>query len=363
MGSSFGRALRVSVFGQSHSAAVGCVVDGLPAGEAVDMEELARFMARRAPGRAAWSTPRREDDAVRVLGGLNPQGRTCGAPLAMVVDNKGARPGDYEALRRLPRPGHADYVAAVKYAGEQDPSGGGHFSGRLTAPLCAAGGVCLQALSRRGVHVGAHLARLAGVEDAPFDPVSVSADDLADPGLKGFPVIDEEAGERMRAAIERAREQGDSVGGVVECAAVGLPVGVGDPMFDGLENMLARALFGIPAVKGVEFGAGFAAADMLGSADNDPFRMSGGRVVTSTNNAGGINGGISNGMPVVVRVALKPTPSIARLQETVDLGQMRDAAVEVGGRHDPCVAPRAVPAVEAVVACALLDAMLADGAA
>lgn len=362
MSSSFGHSVRVTVFGQSHSAAIGCVVDGLPAGEPVDMEELARFMSRRAPGRNSWSTPRKEADAPSVLGGLNPDGRTCGAPLAMTIANTNTRPHDYDNLRTCPRPGHADYVAAIKYAGQQDPSGGGHFSGRLTAPLCAAGGVCLQILARRGIHVGAHLVRVAGIDDAHFDPVSPTAKELAAPGRKDFAVIDDAAGAKMRDAIDAARAEQDSVGGIIECAAIGLPVGIGDPMFDGLENQLAKALFGIPAVKGVEFGAGFATADLRGSQDNDPFVVRDGHVVTATNNAGGINGGISNGMPVIVRVAIKPTPSISRQQTTVDLARMCEVPLEIAGRHDPCIAPRAVPVVEAVVACVLLDAMVADDA-
>ncbi len=361
MGSSFGRQLRVSVFGQSHSAAIGCVVDGLPAGEQVDLEALAAFMARRSAAGKDWATPRKEADAVRVLSGLNPAGRTCGAPLAMEIANTNIRPHDYDNLRLCPRPGHADYTSWVKYAGEQDPSGGGHFSGRLTAPLCAAGGVCLQALGRRGVTLGAHLARLAGIDDAPFDPVAPTAAQLTAPGAKPFPVVDDAAGDRMRQAIEAARLEGDSVGGIIECAAIGLPVGLGDPMFDGLENMLARALFGIPAVKGVEFGAGFGGSDLRGSQNNDPFGVAGGKVVAKTNNAGGINGGISNGMPLVVRVAIKPTSSIGIEQDTVDLGAMEPAKLEVRGRHDPCIAPRAVPVVEAVVACVLMDAWLVDG--
>lgn len=357
MGSSFGNTVRVTLFGQSHSAAVGAVLDGLPAGEAIDMGEVARFMARRQGGKS-WSTPRAEADAPRVLGGLNPEGLTCGAPLALVVDNANARPADYADLRDRPRPGHADYTSRVRYAGAQDPSGGGHFSGRLTAPLCAAGAVCKQVLARRGVFVGAHLARLGGVDDARFDPVQVSAEQLEAPGTAEFPVLDRAAGERMLQAIEEARAARDSVGGVVEVAAVGLPAGVGAPMFDGLENVLARALFGIPAVKGVEFGAGFSASDMRGSQDNDPFVVSRGRVRTQTNNAGGINGGISNGMPVVARVAVKPTSSIGIEQRTVDLSCMQPATIEVGGRHDPAIAPRAVSAVEAVFACVLLDALL-----
>ena len=361
MASTFGSSLRVSVFGQSHSAAIGVVVDGLPAGEPVDMGALAAFMARRAPGRNAWSTPRREADAPQVLSGLNPQGRTCGAPLALTIANTNTRPADYDNLRFCPRPGHADYTASVRYAGEQDPTGGGHFSGRLTACLCMAGGVALQVLARRGVTVGAHIARLARVDDARFDAVAPTAEALAAPGAKEFPVIDDAAGERMRAEIARAREEEDSVGGVIECAAIGVPAGVGDPMFDGVENRVARALFGIPAVKGVEFGAGFAAADARGSQNNDPFCVRDGKVACATNNAGGILGGITDGMPLVVRCAVKPTPSIGRPQRSVDVRTMEECELVVRGRHDPCIVPRAVPVVEATVALALLDLWMDAG--
>lgn len=364
MGSSFGKTVRISVFGQSHSPAIGVSIDGLPAGEDVDLDRLSSFMARRAPGRSDWSTPRAEADAPEILCGLNPAGRTCGAPLAIAIRNTNTRPQDYENLRTHPRPGHADYSARMRYANEQDPTGGGHFSGRLTAPLCAAGGICLQILERRGVIVGAHIARIACVDDARFDPVSPSADDLSAPGKKSFPVIDDAAGERMRAKIAQAREEDDSVGGVIECAAIGMPAGVGAPMFDGLENQLARSLFGIPAVKGIEFGAGFSACDMRGSEDNDPFVVEGGKVRCATNNAGGINGGISNGMPIIVRVAVKPTSSIGVPQRTVDLSAPTPVPSElvVRGRHDPCIVPRAVPVVEAVVAAVLLDALMSDPA-
>ena len=358
MASIYGRNVRVSVFGQSHSRAIGVVVDGLPAGERVDLDRLAKFLTRRAPGGNDWSTPRKEADAPIVLAGLNAEGKTCGAPLAMMIENTNTRPGDYANLRTCPRPGHADYLSAVKYEGEQDPTGGGHFSGRLTACIAMAGGVCLQLLERRGVHVGAHLARVAGIDDARFDPLAPTPADLAAPGAKLFPVIDDEAGERMKAAIAAARDQDDSVGGVVECAAVGLPTGLGGPMFGGLEGSISYALFGVPAVKGVEFGAGFGASDLRGSQDNDPFVVEDGRVRTSTNNAGGILGGISTGMPLVVRAAFKPASSIAREQNTVDLATMQPTKIVVKGRHDPCVVPRAVPVVEAAVALALFDSLL-----
>lgn len=354
MSSEFGKHIRVSVFGQSHGRAIGVTVDGLPAGETIDLAELNRFMARRRPG-GPLSTARREADQPVFLSGLE-QGVTCGAPLCAIIENGDQHSGDYQALGDTPRPGHADYTAWVKWGGQADMRGGGHFSGRLTAPLCIAGGICKQILARRGIHVGAHLAAVAGIADAPLPlwPTAALFETVAE---KPFPVLDDAAGEGMQRAILAAREAGDSVGGVVECAAIGLPAGLGAPMFDGMENRLAAALFGIPAIKGVEFGAGFAAAALRGSENNDAFFEENGRIHTKTNHAGGILGGITSGMPLVLRVGCKPTPSIARRQETVRLSTREPAALEIRGRHDPCIAHRAVPVVEAVTAAVLLDAI------
>ena len=357
MSSCYDGNLRLSIFGQSHSGGVGVVIDGLPAGEKIDMDELQAFLTRRAPGQNNWSTPRRESDAPEFLSGLV-EDKTCGAPLCAVIRNTNTRSGDYENLRDLPRPGHADYTAQLRYGGHQDVAGGGHFSGRLTAALCVAGGICKQILSRRGVRVGAHLFELAGVRDLAFDPVKLDAETLETPGRRLFPVLDEAAGTRMREAIMRAKAELDSVGGIVECAAIGVPAGVGDPMFDGMENRVARIAFAIPAVKGVEFGAGFEVARMRGSGNNDEYYMDGDHVRTRTNNAGGILGGITNGMPVLFRAAVKPTASIARAQRSVSLSRGADATLEVRGRHDPCIAPRAVPCMEAALAVAILDAIL-----
>lgn len=356
MSSEFGKLLKISVFGQSHGKAIGVVMDGLPAGEAVDLDELYAFLDRRRPGRDGLSTARRETDLPVFLSGLE-NGVTCGSPLCAVIENADQHSSDYDALRDTPRPSHADYTAFVKWGGAADMRGGGHFSGRLTAPLCVAGGIAKQILARRGVHVGAHLSEVAGIPDEPF-PLRPTAELFAAVAAKPFPVLDDEAGARMQAAIREARQAGDSVGGVIECAAVGLPAGLGDPMFDGVENRLAAALFGIPAVKGVEFGAGFAAARMRGSAHNDPFTVEDGRIAATQNNAGGLLGGITTGMPVVVRAAVKPTPSIARPQQSVSLSSLREAELVIRGRHDPCVAHRAVPVVEAVVAAVLLDQLL-----
>ena len=349
MSSSYGKNLTVTIFGQSHSAAIGVTMDGFPAGFPVNMEALRRFLARRAPGGGPLATPRKEADAPEFLCGLV-NNVTCGAPLTAVIRNTNIRPQDYAALQSVPRPGHADYTANVRYGGHQDASGGGHFSGRLTAPLCIAGGICLQFLQAHGVRVMARIVRVGGIEDtAAFD---------APVGGKSFPVVSGDAGEQMRQAILAAKAEGDSLGGVIECRVEGLPAGLGAPMFDGMENRIAQIVFGIPAVKGVEFGAGFAAAELRGSENNDAFHVENGRVVTETNHCGGILGGITNGMPLVFRAAFKPTPSIAQPQRSVALSRMENTTLAVEGRHDPCIVPRAVPCVEAAAAIAVLDAWL-----
>lgn len=356
MSSEFGKILKVSVFGQSHGTAIGVVVDGLPAGEPIDREELQRFLDRRRPGKDPLSTARSEGDIPEFLSGLE-DGKTCGSPLCAVIRNSDRHSKDYAELADKPRPGHADYTAWVKWRGRADMRGGGHFSGRLTAPLCIAGGIARQILARRGVCVGAHLASVASVSDRPF-PLYPTAELFEEVSGKPFPVLDDGAGARMREAILAAKADLDSVGGVVECAAVGLPAGLGGPMFDGVENRLAAALFGIPAVKGVEFGAGFAASARRGSENNDPFTVENGNIAAGTNHAGGILGGITTGMPLVLRAAFKPTPSIAREQRTVSLSRMENTNLTIHGRHDPCIAHRAVPVVEAVTATVLLDLLL-----
>ena len=318
MSSMFGENVKFSVFGQSHSEAIGVVIDGLPAGEAIDLDRVAAFMARRAPGQNPGDTPRREADAARVLSGLV-NGVTCGAPLCAMIENTDARPRDYEKLRHIPRPGHADFPLEMKYRGHQDIRGGGHSSGRLTAPLCFAGAVCVQILARRGVRVCATVTKTGDIEAA------------------------------MRLQ--------DSVGGVIECVAEGLPAGLGSPMFGGVENRLAAALFGIPAVRGVEFGEGFSAASLMGSENNDAYCIENAAICTKTNHHGGVLGGITTGMPLVLRVAIKPTPSIGQPQQSVDMQATRETELVIGGRHDACIVPRAVPVVEAVTACVLLDLM------
>jgi chorismate synthase len=365
MSSQYGKKLRISIFGQSHSPAIGVSLDGLPAGIKLDTDELRAFLRRRAPGQGELSTARTEDDEPEILSGLA-NGVTCGAPLAIIIRNNDARSADYSELRDIPRPSHADYTAHVKYNGHQDTAGGGHFSGRLTAPLCAAGGICLQILRDLSVHIGAHILQIGGTSegvlgdarDDPFDPVKITAADFEAIRRNPLPVLRREAGEAMRLQIVSAKEKGDSVGGVVECAAIGLPAGLGDPIFDGIENRIAGIVFGIPAVKGLEFGSGFAGAALRGSENNDGFYMDGGTVKMRTNNSGGIVGGITNGMPVLFRAAFKPTPSIGMEQDSVSLSRARNAVLRVKGRHDPCIVPRAVPCVEAAAAIALYDAYL-----
>lgn len=320
MSSSFGQNLRFSIFGESHSAAIGVNIEGLPAGCKVDLEELQAFLERRAPGRDETSTSRKEPDQPEFLSGLK-NGFTTGSPIAAIIRNTNTRSQDYGNLAILPRPGHADYPAEVKFGGFQDRAGGGHFSGRLTAPLCIVGGIAIQLLKRLGITISAK----ANVD---------------------------------KETILKAKAEGDSVGGLIECEVVGCPAGLGNPMFLGMENRIAQVVFGIPAVKGLEFGAGFKVASMKGSENNDPYRMVDGKVTPITNNAGGILGGITTGAPIVFRVAIKPTPSIFKDQASVDLTKMEDATLSIKGRHDPCIALRAVPVVEAAAAVAILDAYL-----
>ena len=356
MSSEFGKQLRVSVFGQSHGKAIGVNIDGLPAGEAIDLDELNAFLDRRKPGKSPLSTARKETDTPVFLSGLE-DGVTCGFPMCVMITNSDQHSSDYSELADKPRPSHADYTARVKWGGHADMRGGGHFSGRLTAPLCVAGGIAKQILARRGIYVGAHLAAVGTEDDAPF-PLRPTKELFDAVAAKPFPVLDDGAGERMQALILEARQNLDSVGGIIECAAIGLPAGLGDPMFDGIENRLAAALFGIPAVKGVEFGLGFGSARLHGSENNDPFAVEDSKIVTTANRAGGILGGITTGMPVTLRVAVKPTPSISRPQQTVSLSAMEDTELVIRGRHDPCIAHRAVPVVEAVTATVILDLLL-----
>ena len=349
MSSSYGENLHLTIFGQSHAPAIGVTLEGIPAGQRIDLEELQRFLDRRAPGRSEFATPRKEADRPEFLSGLV-EDVTCGAPLTAIIRNTNTRSGDYRNLAVVPRPGHADYTAAVKYGGAQDTAGGGHFSGRLTAPLCIAGGICLQLLRREGIEIVSRIAAIAGVED--------SGELTASTAEKAFPVVDDARGAKMREAIAAAKAEGDSVGGVVEVAAFGVPVGLGEPMFGGMENRIAGIVFGIPAVKGLEFGEGFGAARLRGSENNDEFCIRNGKIGTITNHCGGILGGITDGMPLRFCAAVKPTPSIFKPQRSVNLETMEQTTLQIQGRHDPCIVPRAVPVMEAAAAIAIYDALL-----
>lgn len=355
MSSTYGDNLKLSIFGQSHGPAIGMTLDGIPAGLPVDLEVLQAFLNRRAPGQNDWSTPRKEEDRPEFLSGLL-DGFTCGAPIAAIIPNKNTRSGDYANLKDCPRPGHADYTAQIKYGGFQDAAGGGHFSGRLTAPLCIAGGLCKQWLEELGIRIGAHIICIEGCCDDGFDPITPQIDSVG----KDFPVLSKAAGQQMTEHIAQARREGDSVGGIIECAVVGVPAGIGEPMFGGVESHIAQIVYGIPAVKAVEFGAGYSVGHLRGSQCNDPFQIENGKVHTLRNAAGGILGGITNGMPVIFRTAVKPTPSISKPQQSISFGKGETQELIVKGRHDPCIVPRAVPVVEAAAAIAIYDLILGN---
>ena len=358
MGSTWGNALKISIFGESHGAGIGVVLDGFPAGVPYDEAFVLREMERRAPGRNRQSTARREADTPQILSGVY-GGKTTGTPICAVIGNTNTRSQDYAALAAQPRPGHADYTGAVRYHGFNDPRGGGHFSGRLTAPLVFAGALCKLYLKEKGVTVGAHIQSIAQIQDTAFDDVAVSADELAALRMQEYPILNPRAQSAMLAAIEDARMDCDSVGGVIECAAVGLPAGLGSPMMDTVESRLSSILFAVPAVKGVEFGVGFGFAEYRGSHANDPMYLDAdGRVRTETNNNGGVLGGITSGMPVVFRAVIKPTASIAKRQNTLNLATGKVEPLEIHGRHDPCIVTRAAPVIEAAAAVALTDLYL-----
>ncbi len=360
MSSLFNGGISVSLFGESHGRGIGVVLDNLPAGEPLDLEEIGAFMARRAPKKDGTSTMRSEKDIPDILSGFY-EGKTTGTPLAAVILNTDQHSKDYGNISHTARPAHADYTGYLRYNGANDPRGGGHFSGRITAPLVFAGAVCAQILKRRGITTGAHIRSIKDIRDEAFDPVNITAEQLEAVKSRGFPVISDEAERKMREVILAARDSLDSVGGIIECAAVGFPAGVGSPMLDGLENVISRLVFAIPAVKGIEFGNGFGCADLSGSENNDEFALRDGKVVTLTNNHGGILGGISSGMPIIFRAAFKPTPSISRPQNSVDFKEMTEQQLIIKGRHDPCVVPRAVPCVEAALNIALVSALSFEG--
>lgn len=357
MSSLFNGGISVSLFGESHGKGIGVVLDNLPAGIELDLEKIGEFMARRAPKKDGTSTMRNEKDIPDILSGLY-EGKTTGTPLCAVIMNTDQHSKDYGNISHIARPAHADYTGYLRYNGANDPRGGGHFSGRITAPLVFAGAVCAQILEKRGITTGAHIVSIKDVAEPAFDPVNVNADILNTVKKRSFPTISEKAETQMREVINSAREDLDSVGGIVECAAVGLPAGIGSPMMDGLENIIARLIFAIPAVKGIEFGNGFGCTQLFGSENNDEFTITDGTVTTKTNNHGGILGGISSGMPIIFRVAFKPTPSISREQNSIDFKSMTEEKLVIKGRHDPCVVARAVPCVESALNIALLSALM-----
>ncbi len=358
MSSTYGELLKLSIFGQSHGAAIGMTLDGIPAGLSVDFDRLQAFLNRRAPGQNSFSTPRKEADKPEFLAGIVDH-YTCGAPIAAIIHNTNTRSGDYSQLKDCPRPGHADFPAQIKYKGFQDIAGGGHFSGRLTAPLCIAGGLCKQWLEHKGIQIGAHISVIAGVADEPTHLDWVNPD-LTAIGTE-FPVLNPNAGKKMQEAIETARLDGDSVGGMIECIVTGLPAGLGGPMFGGIEGKLAQIIYGIPAVKGLDFGSGFNGSYLRGSQNNDAYGMIDGNVQPLTNQAGGILGGITTGMPLVFQTAIKPTPSISKEQQSVSISKMEEQTLTITGRHDPCIVPRAVPVIEAAAAIAIMDICLMEG--
>lgn len=358
MSSTWKNNISFTIFGESHGPAIGVCMDNVPPGESIDVDKIYKFMARRAPKKDGTTTMRKESDIPQIISGYH-NGKTTGTPLVAMIANNDQHSQDYNNISKLARPGHADYTGALRYRGFNDIRGGGHFSGRLTAPLCFAGAVAQQILEKRGIYVGAHIAEIHGITDKSFDPINTSRQDIIDLKEKDFPVIIDVQGNEMKKEILHAREEQDSVGGIIECIAINVPAGIGSPIFDGLENSIAQLIFGIPAVKGLEFGAGFDVAKMTGSENNDEFYVNErGIVVTKTNSHGGILGGISSGMPITLRVAIKPTPSISRPQETIDYSAMKNETLVVKGRHDPCIVPRAVPCVEAAVNLAVLSHML-----
>ena len=356
MDNSFGKLFTITSFGESHGRCVGVIIDGCPAGLPISQQDIQAEVDKRRPGTSIAATPRAEMDKVEILSGVF-NGVTTGAPICLLTWNRDVDSSEYEKNRFLSRPGHADYTAFVKYGGFNDYRGGGRFSGRITATMTMAGAVAKKVLSTIGVEVLAHALEIGGIRANPKDFDEIRSNVYRSP----LRCADPEAAEQMNRLIETARQEGDSLGGIVEGIALNLPVGLGEPIFDTLDGELAKALFAIPAVKGVELGAGFSVATMKGSENNDPFAIRGGKVVTVTNNAGGVLGGISNGMPIVVRAAVKPTSSIARSQQTVDLSKMEDASLSVRGRHDICIVPRAVIAVESMMAITICDFAMRSG--
>jgi len=363
MGSTWKNALGLSIFGESHGAAIGMTLDGLPAGEPIDFDILQAFLNRRAPGNFPWTTARKEADIPEFLSGIY-QGHTTGSPITATIKNMNTRSGDYEELTHIPRPGHADYTAEVKYGGFQDLRGGGHFSGRLTASLCIAGGICLQILERRRITIGASVVNI-GRSKTDIGGFGFTPDkEMLDPerlkalSKMNIPLFDESLAENMIAEMVQAKEEGDSVGGQIQCIALGVPPGLGDPIFNGMENRISALVFSIPAVKAIGFGSGLGFSMMRGSECKDEYCLCDGEIKTKMNCNGGILGGITTGMPILFTTTIKPTPSIAKTQQSVNLQTGETVDVNIQGRHDPCIVPRAVPVIEAAAAIAIYDAIL-----
>lgn len=350
----WGNKIKLSIFGESHGKAIGITIDGLQPGIELDLDYINKEMERRAPGKNKLSTPRKEEDNFQILSGYF-NGRTTGTPLCAIIHNTNQHSKDYEKTKNLMRPSHGDFTGYVKYAGFNDYRGGGHFSGRITAPLVFAGALCKQILEKKGIVIGSHVKSIEKLEDKSFNMMEINGEKLKALRENALPVLDEAVGLKMQETIIKAREEGDSVGGIIETAVINLPVGIGDPYFDSVESTLAQLLFSVPGVKGVEVGAGFDITRIKGSEANDEYYMDGDKVKTYSNNNGGILGGITNGMPLVFRVAMKPTPSISKVQRTVDIEKKENAEVRIEGRHDPCIVPRALPVVEAVAAIAILE--------
>ena len=357
MSGMWGNKLKVSIFGESHGAGIGITIDGLPSGVEIDMDEVMNEMARRAPGKSKLSTARKEGDKPEILSGVF-EGKTTGTPLCGIIRNSDMHSKDYGKLKDLMRPGHADYTGFVKYHGFNDYRGGGHFSGRITAPLVFAGAICKQVLRNKGINIGAHVKSIGNVKDKSFDEVDLNVDLFNELKTKELPLLMPEKEEEMRNIVLEARQDLDSVGGTIECSVIGVDAGVGNPFFDSVESTLAHLMFSVPAVKGIEFGKGFEMSELRGSQCNDEYYYEDGKVKTYTNNNGGILGGITNGMPILFKVGIKPTPSIAKKQKTIDISTKENSELEIVGRHDPCIVQRAVPVIEAVTAIGILDLIM-----
>lgn len=354
MSSMLGRKVKISVFGESHGAAIGVVIDSLPAGFEIDLDKVDFEMGRRAPGKSKLSTPRQEKDKYEIVSGFF-EGKTTGTPLCSIIRNADTKSGDYSLLKDVVRPGHADLTGKLRYNGANDYRGGGHFSGRLTAPIVFAGAVAKQILEKRGIYIGSHISSLKGVKDRDFDPVNVCYDDIKNLKNMKLPLLDASLEEKMEEEVLKAREELDSVGGTIETVILNMPGGIGSPIFDSVESVIASGMFSVPAVKGVEFGKGFSIADMKGSEANDEYYLENGEIKTYSNNNGGILGGITSGAPIIFKVAIKPTPSISRPQKSVNVKEKENTDLEIVGRHDPCILPRAAVVVEAVTALCILD--------